>query len=196
MSDIPATAIHLCIDMQGLFAPGGPWPTPWMARVQPNVVKLVEHAPQRTIFTRFLTPKSADQAGGMWRAYYEKWANVTRNAIDPALLDLVPALQRFVPPAEVFDKTVYSAFADGRLHRLLRERRIDTLIVTGSETDVCVLASVLGAVDLGYRVIVTGDGVCSSSDAMHDALIELYRRRFDVQIGLATVSELLDTWRP
>jgi nicotinamidase-related amidase len=31
------------------------------------------------------------------------------------------------------------------------------LTVTGSETDVCVLATVLDAVDLGYRVIVVRD---------------------------------------
>ena len=34
------------------------------------------------------------------------------------------------------------------------ERRSDTLIVTGSETDVCVLATVLAAIDCGIRVVV------------------------------------------
>ena len=51
------------------------------------------------------------------------------------------------------------------------------MIVTGSETDVCVLATVLGAVDLGYRVIVVRDAVCSSSDEGHDALMTLYHQR-------------------
>ena len=37
-------------------------------------------------------------------------------------------------------------------------------IVSGSETDVCVLATVLDAVDMGYRVIIARDAVCSSSD--------------------------------
>jgi nicotinamidase-related amidase len=37
----------------------------------------------------------------------------------------------------------------------------DGLIISGSETDVCVLATVLAAVDLGYRVIVVRDGVSS-----------------------------------
>jgi nicotinamidase-related amidase len=43
----------------------------------------------------------------------------------------------------------YSTFACGRLRPFLRERRVDTVIVTGSETDICVLSSVLSAVDLG-----------------------------------------------
>jgi nicotinamidase-related amidase len=36
----------------------------------------------------------------------------------------------------------------------LQERNADGLIVSGAETDVCVLSTVLDAVDLGYRVIV------------------------------------------
>ena len=51
----------------------------------------------------------------------------------------------------VFDKPVYSAFAGHKLHRHLQDRCTDTLVVTGSETDACVLATVIGAVDRGYR---------------------------------------------
>jgi nicotinamidase-related amidase len=189
-----ASALHLCIDMQRLFTPDGPWPTPWMARVLPAVAALVERAPARTIFTRFMPPVRAAEASGRWRAYYAKWSMVTREHLEPALLELVPELARFVPPAEVFDKPAYAAFtAPGLLARLV-ERKCDTLMITGSETDVCVLASVLGAIDVGFRVIVARDAVCSSSDQHHDALIELYERRFDVQLELATASEIIDAW--
>jgi hypothetical protein len=34
----------------------------------------------------------------------------------------------------------------------------------GSETDVCVLSSILAAVDHGSRVILAEDAVCSTSD--------------------------------
>jgi hypothetical protein len=50
------------------------------------------------------------------------------------------------------DKTRYSAFSGSALRRHLQDRDADGLIITGSETDVCVLATVLSAVDLGYRV--------------------------------------------
>src|ERR1700753_1111964 len=62
-----------------------------------------------------------------------------------------------------------------------RARRRE-LVVTGSETDVCVLATVLGAVDAGYRVILVRDAGCSSSDEGHDALLALFGRRFSEQI--------------
>jgi nicotinamidase-related amidase len=198
MSDLKAPigphAVHLCIDMQRLFAAEGPWPTAWMERVLPVVASLVEHAPARTVFTRFVPPMRAGDAPGRWQAYYRKWAMVTREHLDPALLDLLPALRRYAPPAQVFDKVVYSAFAAPALLPFLRERAVDTLIVSGSETDVCVLASVLAAIDWGYRVIVARDGVCSSSDTTHDALLTLYARRFDVQLELADAAEIIAAW--
>ena len=132
----------------------------------------------------------------MWRSYYAKWHEVTRERLDPTLIDLMPSLKRFVPPARVLDKMVYSAFAQGELAERLRTDDVDTLIVTGSETDVCVLASVLGAVDRGYRVIVATDAVCSSSDKSHDALLSLYHDRFSAQIETADAEEILRSWTP
>jgi nicotinamidase-related amidase len=72
---------------------------------------------------------------------------------------------------------VHSAFGNPQLHQHLRSRQIDTLIISGSETDVCVLSSILAAVDYGYRVIIAEDAVFSSSDEGHDALIGLLNER-------------------
>src|SRR5207237_4100661 len=103
-SDIGPSAVHLCIDMQRLFDRAGPWPTPWMPRVLPVVVSVVEHAASRTVFTRFVPPRTSCEAQGKWRPCFEKWSHVTRAAIASEQLALLPALIRFVPPAEVFDK--------------------------------------------------------------------------------------------
>ena len=167
-----------------------------MTRVLPVVEALAERAPSLTIFTRFIPPVRAEDMPGRWQAYYAKWREVTREKVDPSLIELMPSLKRFVPPAAVLDKMVYSAFADGALAARLEADRVNTLIVTGSETDVCVLASVLGAVDRGYRVIVVRDAVCSSSDESHDALLELYQRRFAVQIEVADAEEIIRRWTP
>jgi nicotinamidase-related amidase len=195
LNKVLGSAVHLCIDMQRIFAPGAPWATPWMERVLPKVEELVAHAPERTVFTRFLTPRAAQEMPGIWQAYYKKWEALTRERIpDESLLDLVPSLGRFVPPAHVFDKFVYSAFATRALHEFLRQRRVDTLIVSGSETDVCVLSTVLNAIDLGYRVVIARDAICSSSDKSHDAVIGIYHERFDVQIVTADTGEILRAW--
>lgn len=42
--------------MQRLFSDEGPWPMAWVPRVTPKVEQLVERAPERTIFTRFIPP--------------------------------------------------------------------------------------------------------------------------------------------
>jgi len=193
---IDSSARHLCIDMQRLFSREGPWPTPWMERVLPVVEAITERAPHRTVFTRFIPPEKPEDMPGMWRAYYEKWREVTRQRLDPALLELMPGLKRFVPPATVIDKMTYSALAHDDLAARLKAEYADTLLITGSETDVCVLASVLSAVDRGYRVIVVRDAVCSSSDESHDALLELYHRRFSIQIEVAEAEEIIRSWVP
>lgn len=194
LKPLTARTVHLCVDMQRLFAPGGPWPTPWMERVLPVVARLAERHPDRTVFTRFIPPQTPDDMPGRWRDYYEKWRDVTRKRLDPAMLDLVPPLARLAPPATVIDKTRYSGFAEPHLLRHLRDRQADGLIVTGSETDVCVLATVLGAVDLGYRVILVRDAVCSSSDTGHNNLLEVYQRRYSLQVETADAETVLASW--
>jgi len=133
---------------------------------------------------------------GTWREYYKKWSTITQERIKPELLDLVPDLQSFVPPANMMDRMVYSAFGGSRLLGFLTEREVNTLIVSGGETDVCVLSTVLSAIDFGFRIILVNGALCSSSDESHDAILGLYRKRFDIQVGVACLEEILSTWRP
>jgi nicotinamidase-related amidase len=194
LSSLGPNAVHLCVDMQNLFAPGAPWATPWMERVLPRVRALVERAPKRTVFTRFIPPQSKESARGVWKIYYEKWECVTREKLDLRMLELAGPLQGFVPPATVFDRQIYCAFGNGTLQSFLETRNVDTLVVSGGETDVCVLASVLAAVDIGYRVVLAEDALCSSSDQSHDALLDLYSKRFDIQIEVASTQSILALW--
>ncbi len=186
--------VHLCVDMQRIFSAEGPWHTPWMDRVLPLVTALAERFTDRTVFTRFITPQQPTDMPGRWRDYYERWREATRARLDPRLLDLLPPLRAVAPPAAVIDKTRYSAFAGSQLLPHLRSRGADGLIVTGSETDVCVLATVLDAVDLGFRVVVVRDAICSSSDQGHDALMSLYHRRYSEQIETADTETVLRAW--
>jgi nicotinamidase-related amidase len=195
LGPLDRTAVHLCVDMQNLFREETPWKTPWMSRVTPIVTAISrEHAPS-TVFTRFIPAERPETSPGAWKAYWRCWDRLTLRHIDPALLDLVPPLAKLCPPANLFDKRTYSPWPDGRLHAKLQERGCATLIVTGGETDVCVLATVLGAIDLGYRVVVVNDALCSSSDETHDAVMTVYGRRYSQQIEVVTSELVLDEWR-
>ena len=190
-----ASSAHLCVDMQTVFAERTDWHVPWMERVLPTVVRIAESKPDRTIFTRFVPPDHPEQMPGTWQRYYRRWRHMTADRIDPALVELVPMLRSLVPPATVVDKCHYSPFAESKLPHLLKERGIDTLVITGSETDVCVLATVLDAVDRGFRVVLATDALCSTSDQAHDCLLALYRDRFSHQIEAASADEILANWR-
>jgi nicotinamidase-related amidase len=88
------------------------------------------------------------------------------------------------PPANVIDKTRYSGFMQRQLFEHLQSRAADGL------------ATVLGAVDLGYRVIGVRDAVCSSSDEGHDSLMTLYHQRYAEQIEVADAVTILERWEP
>jgi nicotinamidase-related amidase len=188
------SAFHIAVDMQLLFAEPTEWFVPWLPRVLPNVLEVARRYPNRTVFTRFIPPREPEEAAGAWRDYYRRWRTMTRDRLDPRLLELVEPLRALVPPARILDKSVYSAFSNPRLAGALRRHGIETLIVTGGETDVCVAATVMAAVDLGFRVVLPADALCSAKDTTHDALMTLYQQRFSQQIETTSTERILRDW--
>ncbi|MEU2391194.1 isochorismatase family cysteine hydrolase [Streptomyces sp. NPDC007369] len=88
---------------------------------------------------------------------------------------LVPA-----PDDPVVEKNAASAFFPGRcpLPEVLDGRGVDTVIVCGLVTNVCVEATVRDAATLGYRVVLAADGCATRSDAAHNATLETVYRSF------------------
>lgn len=188
-------SVHLCVDMQKLFDEGTEWATPWMRRVLPNVEAILSEHAADTVFTRFIPASRPGEGEGTWKRYYERWASMTLEAVGEEMVALLPPLRRFVPPAVVIDKKVYSPWLDSGLESELKGRGADTLIVTGGETDVCVLGTVLGAVDRGYRVVVVADALCSSADETHDASMKVYHDRYGQQVETINTADLINQWR-
>ena len=100
-------AVHLCVDMQRMFAEGTEWKMPWLERVLPNILSITSTHPERTIFTRFIPAQKCGQGVGMWRHYYERWSSMTIDQLGADMIDLVPDLARYVPPTRLLDKHVY-----------------------------------------------------------------------------------------
>ena len=57
-------AVHLSIDMQNIFAPGGIWETPWMERVLPLIVEITARHPARTVSLYALAIPSRSNSPG------------------------------------------------------------------------------------------------------------------------------------
>ncbi len=167
-----------------------------MARVLPMVEQIARAHAAETIFTRFIPAARPGEGEGAWARYWRRWSDMTLAHLDPALVGLIPSLARFAPPAAIIDKRVYSPWLDPTLEQDLQRRRTDTLVVTGGETDVCVLSTVLGAIDRGYRILVVTDALCSSADETHDASMALYRNRYGEQVETVTTACVLRHWRP
>jgi nicotinamidase-related amidase len=104
--------------------------------------------------------------------------------------DFIDALQ---PRAgeTVIDKPGYSAFEHTPLHQVLVTRRIDTLVLTGITTEVCVSSTLRAAVDRGYRCITVGDACASSDPALHAAALRMIGVEGGVFGELASARELV-----
>ncbi|MET4695404.1 isochorismatase family cysteine hydrolase [Endozoicomonas lisbonensis] len=156
-------AFHVAIDMQRMFAEPGTFFCPDFPSIIPVVGKITALQPENTVFTRYVKPDREEMTGALWQECYRQWVSSTLGSLNSEMFDLIDPLLRFIPPANVVEKTTYSAFESNAFTELLDKRQPDTLIFTGVKTNYCVLATVLASVDKHYRTIVVTDGVAGST---------------------------------
>ncbi len=183
---------HLCVDMQLLFSPGEAWGLPWLPQVLPRIVRLCEAdppAPSSPASSRRSDPARAPADGEPTTSAGPISALEGRGR---DLIELWPELAGFAPPATVVDTPVYSPWLGSDLRARLEAAGIDTVLITGGETDISVLSTVLGAIDWGYRTILVTDCVCSASDEAHDAMLDLFSKRYSQHVETAPIEEVLE----
>src|SRR6266404_4728769 len=109
-------------------------------------------AERRETFERVLTPEPGRTALVV--------VDMQRGFLDLGEAMEVPPAREIVPvlaprPGEiVVRKRGYDAFAGTALDGALRARNVTSLVVTGTMTDICVLATVIAALHREYRVTV------------------------------------------
>ncbi len=192
--NLDARTLHICIDMQRIFLEPGPWYGEAGLGVIEPISRLVNHAPERSLFTRFITAETAAEANGCWQRYYRHWHAVTQAEAGPEVLDLHADVLSLAAPENVYDKLAHDAFDSAAFRARMEREAPEALILSGIETDVCVLATAMSAVDLGYRVIIATDAVASSDPASHAATLNHIYPRFDQQIELASVDAIVESW--
>ncbi len=188
-------AMHIVIDMQRLFADHPDWAVKDVGRIRKEVTWLAEHKPGRTFWTRFIPAQNAAAAKGSWRKYYEQWPRATLDGGGTDYVDLLLEHRTLAGKAAIFDKDTFSAFGNAKLVEALNAAGTETVILSGVETDVCVWATALDAVDAGFFVVLARDALASGTPEAHHALLDVIAPRFAPQVAVMNHAELEAAWK-
>jgi ureidoacrylate peracid hydrolase len=95
------------------------------------------------------------------------------------------------PDELVVQKPYYDAFHGTVLDGALRARDISHLVITGTLTDICVLATVVGGFNREYRMTVVEDGVATLWPEIQRATLDIIARAYGrVQPAKTVVDEI------
>ena len=92
----------------------------------------------------------------------------------------------------IIEKRRYSAFYETGLDMLLRELQVDTLILTGLATEICVKHTAADAFYRGYKIIVPKDCVATFKDEDHEWGLKYMERIYGAEI--TTSDEIIRKW--
>jgi ureidoacrylate peracid hydrolase len=124
----------------------------------------------------------------------EKWTKARVQSMTPGTLGHELWAELDVRPEDVtVQKTRFSAFIQGssNLEALLRARGIDSVIVTGTVTNVCCESTARDAMMRNFRTIMITDANAANSDELHNAsLIAFYLKFGDIMPTEMVVSLL------
>jgi nicotinamidase-related amidase len=97
------------------------------------------------------------------------------------------------PEDIVLDKPSSGPSASTRLDQMLRNMGVDTIVVAGLTTDVCVAQAARETADRGFTVVVACDACTALSVVMHDAALLAFSLTFG---RVRSTDALLDTLTP
>ena len=98
------------------------------------------------------------------------------------------------PDELVVRKRGYDAFAGTPLDGALRARNVTSLVVTGTMMDICVLATVIGALHREYRVTVVEDGVATLWPEIQRATLDIIGRAYGRVVTGKEVADQISGW--
>jgi len=101
-------------------------------------------------------------------------------------------VEGLLPAAEdlVLRKHTASFFFGTMLDQMLRNRGIDTLVLTGVSTEAGIEGTARNATYLGYVPVVVEDAVGSSDKEAHEKALWIMRKMFDVRTTDAVIASI------
>jgi ureidoacrylate peracid hydrolase len=183
----PARTAHIVVDLQnGFMAPGEVAEIATAREIVPNVNRITAALRAAGGTIAYIQNTFDEEAVRSWGVYFDHFCAPARrermiaaftpgafghalwNGLDVQSQDLVVRKRRF------------GAFAPGAsdLDALLRARGIDTLIITGTATNVCCESTARDAMMMNYKVFFIEDGNATFGDAENNATLSAMAHTF------------------
>ena len=183
----PTRTAHVVVDLQnGFMAPGQPAEIAEAREIVPNVNRIsaaLRAAGGLVIYIQNTIDDAAKQGWSNWFAHMS--GKKREEAMFAAFAEgsyghaLWPTLE--VLPGDIrVNKRRFGAFVPGSsgLHAVLQGRNIDTLIITGTATNVCCESTARDAMMMNYKVIFVSDGTATYNDDEHNATLGIMLAMF------------------
>lgn len=198
----PRRTALLVIDMQNAWlAPGAPFETPPARALIPRINRIAEALRRkqgRVIWIQHTAGSAGEE--GHWPLYFDNFINPGRRAAAIAALTPGSPMHELhrelaVDEADLFlPKCRFSAFlrTSHSLEAMLAARGIDTLIVTGTATNVCVESTARDAMMLDFRVFMPHDATAALDMDAHLAGVRNVMQSFADVRPVEALLELID----
>jgi nicotinamidase-related amidase len=176
------------VDMQNDFVRvGAPMEVPQARDTIPEHRQLIDCFRRHLlpiVYTRFLageprllwefSPKLAPPTLACHAGHERYYADVHKTLDCTAIIDELAPLANDT----IIDKLGYGAFHDTRLDESLKKMAVESLIVTGTVTQICVEETARQAFHYGYKTTVVSDAVSSYLPDLHAAALKNFALKF------------------
>ena len=193
---------HIVVDLQnGFMAPGQIAEIATARDIVPNVNRISQAVRQAGGIVVYIQNTFDEIAVRTWSTFFDHFCSPERRARMIAAFSpgaeghaLWPGLEVLAQDLKV-RKRRFGAFAPGAsdLHEILQARGIDTLIVTGTASQVCCESTARDAMMLNYKVFFIADGNATFTDAEHNATLSAMAHTFCDVVDTETIVGLLQT---
>jgi ureidoacrylate peracid hydrolase len=170
---------HVVVDLQnGFMAPGQPAEIPAARDIVPNVNRISVALRDAGGVNVFIQNTIDAETHTTWSNWFKRQDPVRGPRMNEAFAAgsfghaLWPGLDVRDDDLKI-RKSRFGAFVPGasELHTVLQARGVDTLIITGTATNVCCESTARDAMMLNYNVIFVADGTATHSDVEHNATL-------------------------
>lgn len=187
----------LVIDMENCFcAPGGAAEVPRAREIVPNINRLAEACRRLDIPVIWVVHANRDD-GADWTLFFDNFLSAEKREQTIKQLtkgDWGTEIWKGLEVKEddlIINKCRFSALIPGssNLERILRSLNKDTLIITGTKTNICCEATARDAMMLDFKVLFISDATAALTDQEHQATLNTIIQNFG---DVLTAQQLID----